>query len=154
MTALSSGRPCSVAAALQVVGEKWAILAIREIAFGNRRFDAIARNTGASRDILTTRLRTLETAGIIERRRYHEHPPRFEYHLTAAGHDLKPVLNALRVWGDTWLQDEPPTRVEHVCGHDLEVVTSCRHCGEEVRDRDLRIDVVSSGWTLQGPVRT
>lgn len=152
MTATNPGRPCSLAKALQVVGEKWAMLAIREISLGNRRFDAIARNTGASRDILTARLRTLEAAGVIERRPYSDHPPRFEYHLTDAGHDLKPTLHALRTWGDTWLQDEPPILFEHVCGHNLEIVTSCRHCGEEVRDRDLRARVLSPGWDVRGPV--
>ena len=84
------GRPCSVAAALNLVGEKWALLAVREITFGNKRFDVIARNTGAPRDRLAARLRTLEAAGVIERRLYSEHPPRYEYELTQAGEELRP----------------------------------------------------------------
>jgi len=127
------GRPCSIAAALRVVGEKWALLAIREIAFGNHRFDQIVRNTAASRDILTARLRHLEEAGVIYRRGYSDHPPRFEYHLTAAGEDLAPVLSALRIWGDTWLVEDPPVVTEHDCGHHLDPVTTCRHCGREAR---------------------
>ena len=79
------GRPCSVAAALNLVGEKWALLAVREIAFGNKRFDAIARNTGAPRDRLAARLRALEAGGVVARRQYSEHPPRYEYELTEAG---------------------------------------------------------------------
>jgi DNA-binding HxlR family transcriptional regulator len=91
------GRPCSVAAALNLIGEKWALLAVREIAFGNKRFDAIARNTGAPRDRLAARLRALESGGVIERRQYSEHPPRYEYDLTEAGLELRGVLTALRV---------------------------------------------------------
>ena len=86
------GRPCSVAAALNLVGEKWALLAVREIAFGNKRFDAIARNTGAPRDRLAARLRALEAGGVVERRQYSEHPPRYEYELTEAGLELRSVL--------------------------------------------------------------
>ncbi len=135
-----------------MVGEKWALLAIREITFGNSRFDEIARNTGASRDILTARLRHLEAAGVIVRRRYQERPPRYEYHLTEAGEDLRSVLAALRVWGDRWLVAEPPVIVEHACGHELDAVTSCRHCGVEVEQDDLRLHVRSPGWDRRGPI--
>src|SRR6266568_7477061 len=83
------GRPCSVAAALSLVGEKWALLAIREISFGNKRFDVIARNTGAPRDRLAARLRALEAAGVVEKRRYRDRPPRYEYELTQAGDELR-----------------------------------------------------------------
>ena len=102
------GRPCSVAAALNLVGEKWALLAVREIAFGNKRFDVIARNTGAPRDRLAARLRALEAAGVIARRQYSEHPARYEYELTQAGRELREVLQALRVWGDKWAVETPP----------------------------------------------
>src|ERR1700751_2172333 len=94
------GRPCSVAAALNLVGEKWALLAVREISFGNKRFDMIARNTGAPRDRLAARLRALEAGGVVTRRQYSEHPPRYEYELTAAGQELGGVLTAPRGWGD------------------------------------------------------
>ena len=83
------GRPCSVAAALNLIGEKWTLLAVREITFGNKRFDVIAKNTGAPRDRLAARLRTLEAAGVVERRQYSEHPPRYEYELTQAGQELR-----------------------------------------------------------------
>src|ERR1700738_4329076 len=103
------GRPCSVAAALSLVGEKWALLAIREISFGNRRFDVIARNTGAPRDRLAARLRALEAGGVVARRQYCEHPPRYEYELTEAGQELRGVLTALRAWGDKWAVDTLPS---------------------------------------------
>ena len=93
-----SVRPCSVAAALEIVGERWSLLAVREIGYGVHRFSKIAAYIGASRDMLADRLRKLENAGIIERRQYSEHPPRYEYHLTEAGRELFPVMLALREW--------------------------------------------------------
>lgn len=145
------GRPCSVAAALNLVGEKWSLLAVREIAFGNKRFDAIARNTGAPRDRLAARLRALEAAGVIARSRYSDHPPRYEYELTQAGRDLRTVLQALRAWGDRWAVDSPPAVFGHSCGHDLDPAVICRHCGEEVTSDDLELRVLAPGWTRQGP---
>jgi DNA-binding HxlR family transcriptional regulator len=141
-----------VAAALSLVGEKWALLAIREISFGNKRFDVIARNTGAPRDRLAARLRALEAAGVIARRRYSDHPPRYEYELTKAGRELRPVLTALRTWGDKWAVDSPPNAFLHSCGHDLDVVRVCRHCGDEVSSDDLNMRVLVPGWTREGPV--
>ena len=143
------GRPCSVASALQVVGEKWALLVIRELLFGNRRFDRIAANTGAPRDILTSRLRSLERAGIVVRQPYQERPQRFEYRLTEAGRDLQPVLLALRTWGDRWAVEETPLLVRH---HDHQLVTGtfCRTCGEPVEDRDLSVESRTPGWGREG----
>ena len=145
------GRPCSVAAALNLIGEKWTLLAVREIAFGNKRFDAIAKNTGAPRDRLAARLRTLETAGVVERRLYSEHPPRYEYELTQAGQELRAVLTVLRGWGDRWAVDAPPTAFEHSCGHDLDPAVTCRHCGAEIVPEELRVRVLAPGWTRGGP---
>jgi DNA-binding HxlR family transcriptional regulator len=92
-------RECSVANALECVGEKWSLLVIREIFLGCRRFNDIAANTGGPRDVLTQRLRRLEELGVIERRAYSERPPRYEYFLTDAGKDLAPVITALKQWG-------------------------------------------------------
>ena len=146
------GRPCSVAAALNLIGEKWALLALREIVFGNKRFDVIARNTGAPRDRLAARLRALEAGGVVERRQYSEHPPRYEYELTAAGQELRPVLLALRAWGDKWMVESPPTVFEHTCGHVLQPAMTCRHCGAEVDPGELRMRGHVPGWTREGPV--
>jgi DNA-binding HxlR family transcriptional regulator len=145
------GRPCSVAAALNLVGEKWALLAVREITFGNKRFDAIARNTGAPRDRLAARLRALEAAGVIERRPYSEHPPRYEYELTQSGQELRLVLQALRTWGDKWASAEQPVSFSHTCGHEIDTAAICRHCGAEVDPDDIRMRVLAPGWTPQGP---
>src|SRR6195952_1814283 len=99
-TAGPTPRECTIAASLQILGERWTLLAVREMIYGVNRFDQITANTGAARNILADRLRTLQTEGIVERRQYSEHPPRFEYHLTEAGLELAPVLLALRQWGE------------------------------------------------------
>jgi DNA-binding HxlR family transcriptional regulator len=93
---------CGIADALDVVGDRWAMLVLRELGFGVRRFNDIRANTGAPRDSLATRLRGLEASGLIIRRRYSDHPPRDEYLLTEAGTAMKPVLRALRKWGETY----------------------------------------------------
>jgi DNA-binding HxlR family transcriptional regulator len=149
---LLPGRPCSAAAALHLVGEKWALLAVRELSLGNHRFEAIARNTGAPRDRLAARLRALEQAGVIERRPYSERPPRHEYHLTESGRDLIPVIRALLAWGDKWVMDEPPMVLRHHGDHDLDSAWFCRTCGEEVSTGALTVDVRAPGWDRTGPV--
>ena len=100
--------------------------------YGVHRFEQIVGYTGASRDILADRLRKLESAGVVERRQYSEHPPRFEYHLTPAGDDLRPVMLALSQWGAKWAQDQPTGISAHECGHALDVDLVCRHCGKPV----------------------
>jgi DNA-binding HxlR family transcriptional regulator len=126
-------RVCSIARTLDVVGEKWALLAIREVFLGNRRFDEMVRRIGAPRDTLAARLRVLVASGILERRQYSEHPARFEYHLTQAGRDLYPVILTLMRWGDTYLLadgEEPPMALEHNCGHRLTAQVVCEACGQ------------------------
>jgi DNA-binding HxlR family transcriptional regulator len=97
---LAGPRPCPIADALGVIGDRWSLLVIREIGFGVHRFNDIQRHTGMPRDRLAARLRALEQAGLITRRRYSEHPPRHEYLATAAGRALGPVLASLRAWGE------------------------------------------------------
>ncbi|WP_116995794.1 winged helix-turn-helix transcriptional regulator [Desertimonas flava] len=130
-------RECSIARTLDVIGDRWTVLAIRELMLGNRRFDAIASRTGAPRDILTTRLRKLEASGLVTREQYQERPPRSEYQLTDLGWSLQPVLTTLRDWGDRHLAgpDGPPAVFVHSCGEVLEPTLVCAHCGE-VPDRN------------------
>jgi DNA-binding HxlR family transcriptional regulator len=125
-------RPCSIAAALRIVGERWTLLAVRELNYGVHRFDLIAAYTGATRDILAERLRKLEAAGVVERRQYSEHPPRYEYHLTAAGLELYPILRELSEWGDRWAVDSPAVAFRHECGHQVRIDHMCHHCGKPV----------------------
>ncbi|WP_431914994.1 winged helix-turn-helix transcriptional regulator [Nonomuraea jabiensis] len=133
-------RECSIANALAVVGERWSLLAMREVLLGVRRFDQIARNTGASRDILTTRLRKLEEAGLLERELYESHPPRYEYVLTETGQALHTVLLSLMDWGDRYVtKGEPPTVWRHSCGEPLEPLVVCAHCREPVHMEDMSV---------------
>ncbi|MFI0817411.1 winged helix-turn-helix transcriptional regulator [Streptomyces sp. NPDC021098] len=128
-------RECSIADALEMVGERWSLLVVRELMHGVHRFDQIIRNTGMSRDILATRLRKLETVGVIKGERYCERPQRCEYHLTPAGSELGDVLLTLMRWGDRHLNaDHPPVVLHHSCGEVLEPVVVCRHCQEPARD--------------------
>ncbi len=135
------GMECSIAHTLEVVGEWWTLLVLREAFRGVRRFDELQAGLGIARNILTARLRTLEAHGILERRRYQERPARFEYRLTRKGHDLYPVLVALMQWGDRYAADAdgPPVRLVHKgCGHDANPVLTCGHCGEPVTARDIQ----------------
>jgi DNA-binding HxlR family transcriptional regulator len=100
-------RVCSIADALDVVGERYSLLVLRELGFGVTRFSEIRRNTGAPRETLATRLRKLEDAGVITRRRYSERPPRDEYLLTESGRSMLPILGQLRAWGAKYA---PPSR--------------------------------------------
>jgi DNA-binding HxlR family transcriptional regulator len=129
-----------VARTLDIVGEKWALLAVREVFLGNRRFDEMTRRIGAPRDTLAARLRSLVSAGILERRQYSEHPARYEYRLTEAGQELYPVILTLMRWGDKHLAggDGPPMVLEHACGHRLVAKVVCEACGEPAEARAAR----------------
>ena len=134
-------RPCSLAAALEILGERWSLLALREIGYGVHRFARIAGYTGASRDMLADRLRKLEAAGVVERRLYSEHPPRHEYHLTEAGRELFPVMLALSQWGDRWAVDNPVLVRRHSCGRRVQVDLVCHHCGEPITPDTIHAEV-------------
>jgi DNA-binding HxlR family transcriptional regulator len=140
MTAAARPRECSIARTLDVVGEKWALLAIREVFLGDHRFDEMVRRTGAPRDTLAARLRTLVAAGVLERRQYCEHPARFEYHLTEAGRELHPVILMLMRWGDRHLAgpDGPPLVLQHSCGHRLMAEVVCEACRQPVAPGSTR----------------
>lgn len=105
------GRPCPIAAAMEVVGERWALLVVREIALGATRFSDIVRGTGAPRDRIAARLKTLTAAGVITRVPYQSAPQRDDYQLTDSGRALIPVLDALLEWGkDHAVDPDDPRR--------------------------------------------
>jgi DNA-binding HxlR family transcriptional regulator len=133
-------RVCSVADALAVVGDRYSLLVVREIGYGYRRFQDMAGYTGAPRDVLASRLRRLEEIGLLERRQYSEHPPRHEYHLTEAGRQLRPIVLALKEWGDR--QCEPggePVVFEHTCGEEFHPLTVCAACRAPVGEGELTV---------------
>ena len=136
--AQSIPRACTIAASLAVIGEKWSLLVIRELSLGVHRFDAIQRNTGAPRDILASRLRRLEAEGVVEKQLYELHPPRYEYRLTQAGDELRPILLSLARWGDRWTDEHTHASWLHECGAELELRHTCAACGGEVTGLDLQ----------------
>jgi len=103
------GQNCSVARALEIVGERWTLLIIRDAFLGLRRFDQFQESLGVARNVLTDRLNWLVDEGILERVRYLERPIRCEYQLTPKGRDLLLPLTAFRQWGDKYLSPKPPT---------------------------------------------
>ena len=103
------GQTCSIARALEVVGERWTLLIVRDVFLGLHRFEQIQESLGIARNVLTTRLNRLVDEGILERFAYSERPPRFEYRLTRKGRDLNLALAGLRQWGDAYLSEKPPT---------------------------------------------
>jgi DNA-binding HxlR family transcriptional regulator len=133
---------CSIARTLQVVGERWTLLVLREVFTGERRFEGIQRNLGVATNILTDRLQTLVDEDILERRALSDRSDRFEYRLTEKGLDLNPVLLELMRWGDRWDAPAPgpPVVVEHRdCGHETHAVQTCSHCGGELTARNVRL---------------
>ena len=102
------GQNCSIARALEIVGERWTLLIIRDAFLGRRRFEEFQESLGIARNVLTDRLNRLVEEGILERVRYSERPERFEYRLTPKGRDLQIALAGLRQWGDKYLSEKPP----------------------------------------------
>lgn len=125
--------PCSIARTLDVVGEWWTMLIVRDAFRGVTRFDEFHRRLGIARTVLKARLDRLVETGIMEKRPYETRPPRSEYVLTDKGRALFPVLIALMQWGDTWAADEagPPIELVHrTCGSAMTPHYVCDHCGE------------------------
>ena len=131
---------CSVAKTVEVVGERWTNLILREAFLGVRRFDQMTRHLGIARNILSDRLGKLVEHGILERRQYSERPPRFEYRLTEKGLDLYPIVVSLMAWGDKHLAERgaPVELVHQDCGHVMTPQMVCSHCGEGVHARNVR----------------
>jgi DNA-binding HxlR family transcriptional regulator len=133
------GQHCSIAASLEVVGERWSLLIVRDIFRGRRRFDQIQSSLGVARNVLTKRLNSLSEADIIERRLYQSNPDRYEYFLTEKGLDLWPILMAYLGWGDKYCEPEdgPPRLIVHKeCGGEVDDRRICQKCGEFLGVRD------------------
>ena len=133
---------CPVARTLDVIGERWTILILRDLLLkGGRRFQDLQESlAGVAPNTLSARLKDLEEKGIVERKLYSEHPPRFDYRLTEKGRDLWPVITAMRQWGDRHAApDGPPMELIHTrCGHVSQATVTCSECGEPMGPRDVR----------------
>jgi DNA-binding HxlR family transcriptional regulator len=132
---------CSVAKALEVIGERWSLLIVRSVMHGNRRFGEMQESLGIARNVLSARLQRLVDEEILERRAYQESPPRYEYFLTQKGLDLWPALIALLNWGDRYSPDpEGPRRliVHKECGGTVSERGICESCGKLLTARDAK----------------
>jgi DNA-binding HxlR family transcriptional regulator len=137
------GQLCSIARTLELIGERWSILVIREVFSGRRRFSEMQRTLGVARNVLANRLQRLVDADILERRPYSEHPARYEYFLTEKGLDLWPVMVDLMHWGDRHapLPGGPPMVLVHKgdCGGEVNDRRICERCGKELDVREARV---------------
>jgi DNA-binding HxlR family transcriptional regulator len=125
----------SASRALELVGERWSLLILRETFFGVRRYGEFARNLSIPRPTLSARLKTLVDAGLLDRVRYATDPDRHEYRLTQAGRELFPAIVVLMRWGDKHIAgpEGPPILLRHnECGEIAESYLACRHCGGEI----------------------
>jgi DNA-binding HxlR family transcriptional regulator len=131
---------CSVARTVDLIGEWWTPLIVRDAFYGRTRFEEFQRSLGLARNVLTARLSRLVEAGIMERRQYEEHPPRDEYVLSEMGRDLFPVIAALLAWGDRWTagQPGPPLLLIHECGDAATLRATCDKCGEPMGLDNIR----------------
>jgi DNA-binding HxlR family transcriptional regulator len=132
--------PCSVARAVDILGDWWTPLVLRECFLGVRRFEDFQRRLGIGRNVLTQRLHRLVDEGMLDRRPYQDRPARHEYVLTDKGRDFFPVIAAIMRWGDTWLagDDGPPVVLHHrACDHDMQADVVCSHCGGSLAAPDV-----------------
>jgi DNA-binding HxlR family transcriptional regulator len=150
------GLDCSVAKALEVIGERWSLLIVRAVMHGNRRFGEMQESLGIARNVLSARLQRLVDEEILERRAYQESPPRYEYFLTEKGLDLWPALIALLNWGDRYSPDpEGPRRliVHKECGGTVSERGICESCGKLLTARDAK-QVPGPGATVEADAVT
>lgn len=144
--------PCSIARTLDVFGEPWTPLILRDVWVGLTRFEQIRSDLGISTKVLTQRLGWLVESGVLERRQYSERPPRYEYALTEKGTELCDVLLVMRRWGDKWLAGEtgPPVLHRHrTCGRLCYAELHCSECGKPMHVDDVEV-IPGPGAAAQG----
>jgi DNA-binding HxlR family transcriptional regulator len=142
------GQYCSIAKSLEVIGERWSLLIVRDIFNGHRRFGELQSSLGIARNVLSARLQRLTDENILERRAYQESPARYEYFLTEKGLDLWPALIALMNWGDRYSagpEGAPRVIVHKECGGKVNERGICGDCGKLLHARDAR-QVAGPGW--------
>ncbi|MCH7789139.1 MAG: helix-turn-helix transcriptional regulator [Acidobacteria bacterium] len=136
----SDSELCSISQTLDIVGDRWTLLILRDIFRGSHRFSEIQSGLGVARNLLTERLGRLVDADVLVKVSYQDRPPRYEYRLTEKGASLSPALIALMHWGDRWFNSEnPPTTLVHdACGTPLEQHLLCPCCDVDVLPSSIR----------------
>ncbi|GAA4984434.1 winged helix-turn-helix transcriptional regulator [Actinopolymorpha pittospori] len=139
------GQDCSLARALELVGERWTLLVLRDAFYGVRRYSDFLEHLGAPRAVLAERLQALVDAGVLDKVRYQDSPARYEYVLTEAGQELWPALNALAWWGSRHRPTGGARRgYYHVtCGSRIDATTTCPTCGHAVPATEVEARVGS-----------
>jgi DNA-binding HxlR family transcriptional regulator len=140
------GQVCPMALSLEIVGERWTLLIVRDLLRAPRKFQDLIESLGAPPGLLSRRLKWLEERGIVERRMYSEHPPRAEYVLTASGGELRDVVRALTIWGSKHLPGER-VLVHTRCEHPIEVAYRCARCDETLPPSDIAYRMESTAKT-------
>jgi DNA-binding HxlR family transcriptional regulator len=131
---------CPVAKTLEVVGDRWTLLAVRDLLSGTKRFqDLLASLRGIAPNILSARLKLLEEHGLVTRRFYSDHPPRAEYTLTDKGRELGTIVGALAAWGTRHVYRQAQL-VHAECGHPVKLGYYCPDCGERVRGAEVALE--------------
>src|SRR6266545_4931172 len=133
------GQTCSIARALEVVGERWTLLVIRDVGIGHHRFDELLERLGIASNVLTDRLNRLVEAGVLQRIRYNERSFRFEYPLTEKGRELGVALLALMQWGDRHLSEKPPRIARRRSDKSLVSVRLVAKDGSAIAPGDLEL---------------
>jgi DNA-binding HxlR family transcriptional regulator len=136
------GQACPVAKSLELIGDRWTLLIVRDLLQGACRFqDFQASLKGIAPTVLSDRLKLMEEHGLVERRFYSDHPPRAEYLLTGKGRELGAVVGALAAWGSRHVH--PETALVHTdCGTPVQVGFYCPHCGDRVRGTAIQVQEV------------
>jgi DNA-binding HxlR family transcriptional regulator len=150
-----TGQTCSIARTLEVIGERWTMLIVRDVFLGLRRFDEIQADLGIARNVLASRLDRLVETGVLEKALYRERPPRYEYGLTGKGRDLWPVLLELMQWGDRHAagRDGAPVIYRHRdCGGTVGSGRRCAACGALVERGDVAVEA-GPGAGADHPIR-
>ena len=144
---------CCLARSLDLIGDWWSPLIIRDLFLDITRFDELVEDLGISRNLLTRRLKSLAENGVIERIAYQQAPTRYEYRLTEAGRELVPVILALTAWGDRWAQPRqgsPILFVHKSCGHQFAPTVSCSKCGEAITADNVKAVPGPGGAATRG----
>lgn len=131
--------PCNIAKTLDIIGDRWTLLIVRDIMQGITKFNELkASLVGIAPNILSDRLQILEAEGIIVSKRYSDHPPRYEYELSQDGWELKDVLFALAIWGNNHFEEKYNRIVDPKCNHELQIAYVCPHCESYTKKPKLK----------------
>lgn len=132
--------PCNIAQTLNIIGDKWTLLILRQLLLGHDTYKDLQENlTGIPSNLLSDRLKCLEADGLIGSELYQSHPPRYRYLLNESGRDLSDVFNSIILWGEKNLKECSKQLTHTQCGHKIELQYYCSHCGKTISNEDISL---------------